>query len=995
MSRLDDFPDAESAPRLKRIIAVGASLTVVAFLAILTIAIVMQEDPTDLLRRANLAFARRDYAETKRLVTRIMELDPAQIEALSLGGRAAEAMGQTHEALDYFRRIPDSSSPVAIQAHSMAGELMLGRLKHLTDATQQFWRILRDDPDNPLANERLAYILGLTGCNWEAVPMRLRLIRMKKFEPIHLLLLCMGGYLIENPEQIEEYRNAASSDPLVLLAQAHVALDKNDPQQAETLVNSVSQMRQVLIEADVMVGRALLMQDAYERFWAWNEGLTSEANNAPGIWAVRAAWARKKLDIDATIRCHLETVQLDPNHQVANYQLAQLLTQLNKLDVARIFLDRSQKLQAFDTAVRAAWSGGGEEDPMHDAAVIAESLDLVWEAFGWCWLAHQKYPQADWAREGVVRLEPRLSRLPLRRTAPDKGPADHFDKTPYPLPNWPKPTPAEIGQPASGGPRVTVSFADQALEKGLRFQYFNSSNPLQPDRKMQEFTGGGVGILDYDRDGLPDIYLTQGADWPVRPEEFQHLDRLFRNGGEDSFRDCSQQAHLIENSFTQGITVGDLDNDGFPDVYVANIGGNRLYQNQGDGTFVDITQQSGTAGDRWTTSCLMADLNQDSLPDIYAVNYLAGPEPLERICRDEKGLPRSCMPRIFAAAQDQLYVNQGDGSFQELTASAGLVVPHGKGLGIVAGDFDHSGKLSLFIANDAVPNFFFLNQTQPGAALPQFTERAMEMGLALNEEGRAQACMGIAAGNLQNDSRLGLFVTNFHNEPNTLYLSQGENLYVDSTRKWSVYDVSLPFVGFGAQFLDGDSDGLLDVILTNGDVDDSRDLGRPYQMVPQYLQNTGNGRFVELTDSSLGPFFAGKYLGRGLARLDWNRDGREDAVITHLDAPAALLTNTSSSPAHYLMVQLRGTAISRDAIGTEVTIKSGNLELTRQLLAGDGYHASNERQLVFGLGTADHIDQLTVTWPSKLKQTFTEVGVDREILLIESESKPFVMRYSR
>ncbi len=301
----------------------------------------------------------------------------------------------------------------------------------------------------------------------------------------------------------------------------------------------------------------------------------------------------------------------------------------------------------------------------------------------------------------------------------------------------------------------------------------------------------------------------------------------------------------------------------------------------------------------------------------------------------------------------------------------------------MAADLTGSGRLSLFIANDAVPNFFFVNETAETGSTPHFSELGLISGLAMNADGRAEACMGVAAADFNGDGRCDLFVTNFYNESNTLYEQLADGVFRDATRDAGLYDASLKMLGFGTQSIDGDLDGAADLIVTNGHIDDLSDAGTPYQMPAQFFRGDGIGHFSELPAEQLGPYFSRKQLGRGLARLDWNRDGREDVVVSHLDAPAALLTNRTTVAGHFVALQLRGVKSSRDAIGSVVTVRSGAKTWTKQLTAGDGFQCSNERRLVVGLGATETVDELTIRWPSGLVKSFDNLVVDRDFLAIE------------
>lgn len=939
-----------------------------------------------LMTEAERAWQRNDSTRTLSWAEQALAQQPDDPRAHLLAGMASQQLGQPDRALHFLEAIPDHAAD-AIAARLACGDLYLHQLQQPSAARDHYQRVLQLDSQNVPATQQLAYLLGLAGRSAAAEPHRLNLIRWQQVEPVLLYLLCAHDTLLENVEDLATYHAAAPTDRLLTPGVARKALEDGQTQRAEQLLRSSIAAAPEDTAAQIVLGRILATDD--RRFSDWYETLPESVRQSEDVWSLLGTWAVDHGQAPAAARCFWEALRINPNAARANYQLGRWLASQGQPDEAAIFLQRAELLEHYFSLVTQAWTGS-HPDAVEQAADTAEKLGLLWEAYAWALLMSKHAPDAEWPSQLLTRLEPQMASLPLLRTPPQFNPATRLDLSLSPLPKFSDRAESvpSIARPSSAeSPDTTIRFANQALELGLEFRYFNGAPRDQQTRRMYEFNGGGVAVLDYDADGWPDVLLTQGAEWPPGSGSNTFSDRLFRNVAASRFVDVTASAQVVDQQFSAGVAVGDLDNDGFPDLYIANIGGNQMWMNNGDGTFRDVTASTNTAGNDWSTSCAIADMNGDQLPDVYVVNYLSGADVFERLCRDEQDHVRSCSPRDFAAAQDRLYLNQGDGSFQDATESSGILVPEGKGLGIAVGDFSGTGQLDIFIANDAVPNFYFVKDEKSTASAPHMEEQALLRGLAFNAAGRAEACMGIAVGDADGDARLDLFVTNFHNETNTLYQQTASGDFQDATRVAQLDQPSLKMLGFGTQFLDPDLDGDLDLIVANGHIDDLSDTGIPYEMRAQFFRNDGRGHFTELPEKSVGPYFGIPQLGRAVAVLDWNRDGREDVAISHLDTPAALLTNQSLGMGNSLRLNLRGTESSRDAIGSIVTVEVQGRTLTRQLTAGDGFQACNQRHLVMGIGTATAIDRLTVRWPNGATLMTESVPINVDCLLIEGRDE--------
>lgn len=602
----------------------------------------------------------------------------------------------------------------------------------------------------------------------------------------------------------------------------------------------------------------------------------------------------------------------------------------------------------------------------------------------------------------------------------------------------------EITVPTPSSPG-TIRLRDVHRETGVDFQYFNGQTPF---KFLLESMGGGVAVLDYDQDGWQDLYLIQGGELDTvrgvsadistaRPDGDQkrlHDDslqanrvssgpatnasqdqtpaavptparmpvgvlqantsgmslansqaaarienRLYRNLGNGQFRDVTREAGLGDVGYGQGVTVGDYDNDGDPDLFIANFGRNSLYQNHGDGTFIDVTVAAGLTSAEWSSSVAFADLDRDGALDLYVVNYVDS----LRICRGDNGRIATCDPSNFQGAQDRLYQNRGDGTFADVTQDAGIIAANGKGLGLVVVDLDGDLREEIYVANDGTPNFLFRNESTPGQL--KFVEIGALAGVAVNRHGQAEGGMGIACSDFDGDGKLDLYVTNFSAETNTFYRNLGDLFFEDATDRLPVSAVTRELVGFGVQPIDFDLDGQSDLLVTNGHIDDFRFRGEPWKMRPLLLKNEGLDRWSDQSVQA-GPYFAGEYLGRGLARWDWDADGDPDAVIVHQDAPVAILSNESPVVGNWLKLEFRGRSVAREALGTRVEIQLQDRVQREQLLGGDGFYSSNQRCLHIGLGSAEEVERLIVTWPDGQQATYEQLPVNQHLRLIQGSA---------
>lgn len=951
------------------------------------------------LAEAEAAIGQGRFRRGEQLARQALKAGVGEPQSQLLLGRALAGQGRVDDALAAFAAVPREHQTLGAEAHMHAARTLL-RAGRPADAERQLRVLLGAQPQHLEGHRMLASVLGILGRRWESMPHLLAVVGHADFDPQRPLELLLLGNLekpLDASAEVQALAEKSPQAPATMLAQACLALQQRKKSEARRLLQKTVEAAPQLAEAQVRLGQLLLESGDVAAFQKWNAAVPDEVSAHPQLWLTRAEFAARQDESKAALRLLLEAVRRDPDHKKAIFRAGRALIAAGHEAAGQKFLDRHRELETLTRALNAHFTQPGNLTLLVEIAERMEKLGRVVEAHAWRRVILARDPQDKPSQQRLPELARQASTAPRnQRTLPDHRPDPGIQLADLPMPDWNRSGPAAPS--ANDEPGAPIRFSNQAKALGVRFEYFAGRPPTGSSKWMYELNGGGVALLDYDLDGQLDVYFVQGARWPPSPEQKEHVNQLFRNSGAAApFVQAPDSCGADDNGFGQGVAAGDINGDGFPDLYVANIGANRLLLNNGDGTFEAVDFRAGDLDARWTSSCLIADLNGDGHPDLYDVNYLRGKQLFSRKCRWDRGVLRICGPGEFEAEADQIWISQGDGRFVRKTEQTGVAPPGGIGLGVVAAELNGEGTLELFLANDQVANHLLINRS-PRGALPRYENEADLMGLAHDANGEAQACMGIAADDADGDGRLDFFATNFAREANVYYRQRAPLLFVDETQPAGLFDGGFPLLGFGTQFLDADLDGWPDLAVTNGHIDDFTFNGQGYRMPPLFYRNQ-RGRFVQLPPDTAGTYSHGSYLGRSMARGDLNGDRRDDLVISHLESSAALLVNTTENAADRLAVRLVGVKCDRDAIGATVVLRAGDRTWTKQLTAGDGFQASNQRQLIFGLGPrekkgaspAPPLDSIEVRWPDGARQSWKKPPRNQTLVLVQGIPESFAL----
>ena len=923
--------------------------------------------------------------------TWLRSLSPARLhdpEAAFWLGVCEHAQGDYERALAAWSRVPAGSlkSPWAELSRARTLVTDLGRFSEAERLLEKL--VERPGPARDEARRTLAQLYfyeGRDDATRRLIQMGWRQSPSRASELRNLWMLDSAPPRVETVrDTVDRATRLAGDDDRVLLARANLATRCGQFVQAGRDLDACLQKR----PDDPLVWQCRLeWARAAENHLEATKALAhvpADALSEEQTLALKAWLASGRGDLVEERQVLEQLVKRSPGAADAIDRLAAIAWKAGLAEHAAELRRRKAKVDQTIERYRSLLKGTVADSSYAELATLAEELGRWFEAEGWWELALSREPSNQRLRDSLERVhgwsisQPRSSGRTLADVLIAAAPV-----------GGPRPV---VSPPGVSASPPNIRLVDDADAAGLQFRFENGQSP---ERQLPETMSGGVGLIDYDNDGWLDVYAVQGGAFPPeagadlanQPGSQPSGDRLFRNQGDGTFKDMSDLAGIAgRRGYGHGVAVGDYDNDGHADLFVTRWRAYTLYRNRGDGTFENVTDRSGLGGDRdWPTSAAFADLDNDGDLDLYVCHYLRWDAKHPVVCGRTAGtspetgpakLPGYCMPHLFASMPDHLFRNDG-GRFIDVTDHAGIVDHDGRGLGVVAADFDDDGLVDLFVSNDATANFLFRN-----IGNFRFQEVGAASGVACNAHGAYQAGMGVAVGDFAGQGRLDLAVTNFYGESTTYFRNLGRGVFADETAAIGLAAPSRFLLGFGAAFLDVNNDRHLDLMTANGHVSDERP-DFPYAMPAQLFMGGADGRVTEASGVGVRSLQVPR-VARGLAVGDLDNDGRTDVVLVAQNGPLVFLHNQTEA-GHFVTFFLEGKPSNRDAVGARVTVTSAGKRSLAHRVGGGSYLSASDPRLAFGLGAGKEIDKVEVRWPSGRLQTFVGLKADAGYRLREGD----------
>lgn len=936
------------------------------------------------------------WHEAAALIEKVLIESPQDPNALESSARVAFQTNQRDLAADLLVDACVATNfehePRIRQAFT--GLLAVGRL---FDAIHLLERGVEADPKNTAMRKMLHSFLVGTERHREAAQQARVLIRQRDFDEALLQSLGDPDRRTAEADSLVEMTRRNPADLRPLIGKARFFLDRGQyPDCIEMLARIVKQHPDDHI-SQVMLGRALMFAGQHDQLTSWSTHLTAGVEEFADYWLTLGDWAWNEDQHDVALaayanaaRRNLDEVQIWNKFALAIGAHAPSSPDFDAVNQRSKDLAQLRQLQAnFQITTNKT------ETAYTDIASALIGLGRLWEAEAWLAVGQSNLPSMTTSGASIMAMRQTLvQQLSLQTPWQSTVALDQWssDKTSDQLAILSKLGEHLASIDESHADLVSRSIlpmlVNEAEERGLNFRGATGEHLDQPGIQIHRSLGCGGGVIDYDLDGWPDLYLAAAGGTPVNSDSQPNA--LFRNLG-GAFVDIATDSDCANRGFGQGVAVGDVNADGFDDLLVLNYGPNALLINNGDGTFSDASHQWLANQDRtaWSTSAAIADIDGDAIADAVITNYHSGLSPSTVYCGSE-GLEghRSCSPLSFAAEPDVFLRGEPDGAWVDATRSW-KAEPEilGRGLGIVVGTFVPGRINDIYIANDMTPNHYYSKQENVEPF--ELSESAAISGLANDAFSRSQGSMGIATSDFNGDGVIDFYVTNFDNEYNTLHLSHGRQFWRDDTNVRGLVTDTLPMVGFGTKAVDLDLNGSDEIAVANGHVDiyDGESKYAPYAQAFQVFAQNARGTFESIESKIESAYLQSKHVGRTLFKCDINRDHLPDLIVTHQTEPVALLVNKTPTDYAFLNLRFVATQSERNAIGTRVELVSDQGTSHTTLTSGDGYFCSDQRCIRFGLGDSSALVTVIVQWPSGRQDQF-ELATDHEWLLIEGD-EPF------
>jgi tetratricopeptide (TPR) repeat protein len=944
------------------------------------------------LQRANELIRGSRFDEAESLLREALIESPEDLDSVLLLARLEARKQHFNQAasllLDFIEQHPETRDRLETQA---AG--FIYQSGDYLKSIQLLQGVVQRNPRQPEIRRRLAETLNSRGFRFDANE-HLRVLCSQTTLSLRELIGLTNPTLTwvtfgEKPD-INDTDLVTRSGVLNVVAALRY---RGDVREALEVLQQSPLLKQRHPAAVAMRGWLLATNQQTQQLRAWAANAERSCRRYPAYWMGIGNLLMHDAP-DAAAGCWVEALRREPNCLEAATGLVQAL-KLAKRD------DEAQRAEArkldIESSQLLAYQIGSEEQLHPEMSTemgrLLESMGRPMESLAW-----QETLFAIGAPNSSQLASIRAYKQRLRSTDPNGQDESvivcGLDRASLPdpaaaiaklrsseQPLRPKPPPSSNRDLPKPQPPV---FRNVASQRGIHFRHLNSQRPVTKEFRLYEALGSGVACLDFDLDGNLDLYFAQAGCTPPDGTATE-TDALYR-GLANRFRDVSLNAGITDRQYTQGVTCGDWNQDGLPDVFIGNLGVNRLLINQGDGSFRDVTENANITDSQWqrgmeTMSVAIADVTGDALPDLVEINYVDDKQVFAPIEYNEQGQPIILPgPNHFRHAIDRVFETTAEGRLK--TSSFGKQDDAANtGLGLLITDLDGQPGNEVFVANDQNENQLWKRRDDG------WTNKALGLGVALGTGGKPFACMGIAVNDFDRNGRPDLHVTNFVDECSNLFMQQTSGAFLDRAIAFELDQSTVKMVGFGTQAIDYDNNTTADLVIGNGHIEDYRNKGKAFRMPPQILGRDGN-RFVEMNVGG-DRFWNTSQLSRAVAVADWNRDGRVDVVMTDLLEPVALLENRTESKSHWLQLELVGRSSERDAVGTNVTVLTDSLSQFQVSQTGDGYLCKNEAVLFFGLGEQESVDAITVRWPSGSTQRFEDLNADQRVLLIEGQSQPW------